>query len=409
MKIVFLFCLLSSLSQAARGAATETFFQDLAAFRSQSLTLRTELARLESGETVALSRALAWTPALSLQAGRQESQFNGERRPKSDYLAANLSWNLFRGGSDLFAWKAARASAEAQRYQVENEKLEVELGGARVIFRRLYLSDVLATQGELLKLKEESLRIARSRYNQGKAPLQEVTKLEVDLAQSQNALRLAELNVAQNLLELRALFVDSLQTAAWPFAENQEVDLRSGSGSLFSKKRALEARAQKDGWRASRLLHLPSVDWNLQLQQSPLRSRSDDLWSSSLLLTVPLWSRFETAATSATAYASYVAAENESLRASREEGLKREYLEKKLLLSRANLLESKRTLEKSERLYQDMLRSFQVGRLSANDLFLEQNRRIETLLSYSQSRLSFHEGLMEACALWGLEARDCLR
>jgi hypothetical protein len=78
-------------------------------------------------------------------------------------------------------------------------------------------------------------------------------------------------------------------------------------------------------------------------------------------------------------------------------------------MSLANVEEAEKNLQRSETLYQTMLRSFQLGRISANDLQIEQERRIRVLLSLAESRQSYHESLMEACALWGNQARACFQ
>jgi outer membrane protein TolC len=86
-----------------------------------------------------------------------------------------------------------------------------------------------------------------------------------------------------------------------------------------------------------------------------------------------------------------------------------QFLKEKVDLARQNLIESKKNLDKAKRLYQDILKSFRLGRISTNDLFIEQNRLLDSENDLALSQLSFHQSLMESCALAGTEASGCLR
>jgi outer membrane protein TolC len=348
------------------------------------------------------------TPSISAGVGGTKNRVNGADS-SGNYLRLSADWNLFRSGRDYFGWRAAAEGKTAQEFQVKNEELNVELQGAKLVFRRLFLRDVQRAQSELLGLKTETLRIGRSRYSQGKIPLQDVVKMEVDLSLQLNVVRQAELDIAENDAAYRALFVDSLRTKDWPFSAQNSANLSAGKGSFHTKSLLHRAQAAENSWKSLRLAHLPSVDFTLNHRLHPIRSRDNSEWLGTLELSFPLWSRYEISAASAQGYASYIQAESEAQTSQRLEGLRREFLEKKISTSQANLLDSKKNLERAGRLYQDMLRSFQMGRLSTNDLFQEQDRRIQSVLSYARSLLSYHESLMEACALWGINAKSCLK
>ena len=56
-----------------------------------------------------------------------------------------------------------------------------------------------------------------------------------------------------------------------------------------------------------------------------------------------------------------------------------------------------------------MLNSFRLGRISTNDLFLEQNRLLESENDLALSQLNYHQCLVETCALSGIKTINCLR
>lgn len=394
-------------------APKDPFLQDLEIFRQKSLVLRAERGQLDADKTTSFSRLMQATPSISAGIGKSESRASSDLTGKSktiyDYWRLSADWNLFRGFSDLQAYRAAKEAEAAQGFQVRSQELQTELGGAKVIFNRLYLRDAQRAQQDLLRLKQETMRIGRDRYAQGKVSLQDVTKLEVDLSQQANLARAAEVEVAQNEAAWKAFFVDEIQTSEWPLTETQSLALSEGEGSFASKRLRERASSLEHSWMSAKLRHLPSLDLAVSYRELPLKSPNTGTWAGTLELSIPLWSRFETAAASGQAFATYLSADAEAAAAEREEQLRRDFLKKKIKLSFESIKEARLIQEKSERLYRDMLRSFQLGRLSTNELFIEQDRRINSVLSYSRARLAFHESLMEACALWGLSAKDCLR
>ncbi len=391
-------------------ASTENFFQDLDSFRAKSLTLKTELSRVEAASARALNRALHWTPEVSVSAGRSRStsrSFNDKEVATSDYWRASANFSLFRGGSDLFAASAANLQEESQKFQYEAEVLGLENRVGKLLLQSLSLQESLGVQKSLLKLKEDSLRIGKERYSQGKIPLQEITKLELDLAQQRNRLRQAELEVEGNLVAMKSLFVEATKTKDWPFADSTQLNF-GGELSPGLKSIQLRAHSAKKSYWATKLNHSPTVDFSISYKETPIRKRESREWVGSIDLNIPLWSKYAISASVAEAGSAMEEAENAAFLKEKEEELQKDLLQKKIEAFRKNLVENKNNLEKSERLYADMVRNFQLGRISVNDLFIEQNRRIESLLSLTESKMAFHEGILDACSVWGKRMRDCL-
>lgn len=392
-------------------ASADPFFQDLEAFRAKNPGLKTELSRVEAASARALSRALHWTPDISLNASRNRTtsrSFDEKTVSDSNSWGVSANFSLFRGGADLMASSAANANKEAQSLQYESEVLSLENRVSKLLFQNLFLKESLSIQKSLLQLKEESLRIGKERFSQGKIPLQEVTKLELDISQQRNRVRQTELEVESNLVSLRSLFVDETKTKDWPFSSSTKVGFAKSETSPVVKSLQLRASSAHKSYWAAKLSHAPSIDLNLRYQESPIRTRESREWLGSIDLTFPIWSKYSTSASIAEAHSALQEAENSALAKEKEEELQKGLIQKKLDVFAKNLQENTSNLEKSERLYRDMLRNFQLGRISVNDLFLEQNRRFESVLSYVESKMAFHEGIMDACSAWGKRARDCL-
>jgi outer membrane protein TolC len=317
---------------------------------------------------------------------------------------------LFRSGADLYSFRSALAQERANELGKLSESLKLERQAANVIFKFLYLSDAQVAQKKQLSLKEVGLDIARSRYSQGKISLQELQKIEVDLSQQRNLWRNAQMEFAENRVELLAFFSDSLSTKVWPLEPGQTLALGEVTELSPETQSLLETvKAKEFAWKSSRLLHLPSLDLTYEYREQPLHGRRDKIFEAGIAITIPIWSRYGVAADAAEYYAEYLGAEK-SVFIQKERNLaEQNFYRTKLQLSRENLLEARGNLARAEKLYADMLNSFRLGRISANDLFLEQNRLIESELNFSQSQMAFHATAMDVCALSGKSAAVCLR
>jgi outer membrane protein TolC len=402
----------------AAPSSLSSFLMDLERIRSKSFAIQAEQERRDSVSANAFAKSMFWTPSLSVGVGR--SKLNSPTQPSSsydyDYWRSDATWNLFRGGGDLDQKRAADLQERAAELKLKDETLKLELKASSVVFHQLYLKEVIHTTQNLVKLREESHRIVSEKFQQGRVPLQEVTKSEVDRSQQRTRLRSLESERLQNQAQWKALLNEGLTTGAWPLTSHQKLSLEIilERGELTPAVKSLESLslASERLWRSARSGHWPSLDLTASYQESPLKERGAQAFSqqvtAGLQLTLPLWSQYETSNRVAQAYAEHVAARSRFQETQREEEAQREVLSARVELARQNLIDAQANLSKSEKLYQDMLKSFRFGRMSMNELLIEQNRLIESQMSLSQSQWDFHKVLMEACAAAGLSARACL-
>ncbi len=402
------------LASTAFASPESNFLEDLDLFKQRSLALRTDKEAVSAAGSNTLSHFFQFTPRVILAGGHEWATSEAPAQlylSSSDdwYWRAAADWNLFRGGGDYFSWRAAQKNEASQKYTLGSQELKTEVDGSNAIFRRLYLRDYKGAQDELLKLKQETLRIGHDRYKAGKISLQDVVKMEVDLSQQQNVVRQSEIDQAENEAVYRSFFVDALKTNDWPFSAKDAI-FPSTEGLSFQQ---LSLRTNADAldytWKSARARYLPSLDLTASYKSFESYGQMAKQWNSMIELSIPLWSRWEVAAQSAQDYAASVKAQDEAEQNARDESLRREFLQKKVNLSRANMDDARTNLDRANHLYEDMLRSFQLGRLSTNDLFLEQDRKIRAIVDYAQARLDFHSSIMEACALRGLTATECLK
>jgi outer membrane protein TolC len=400
--------LLLSLINFSRADSTP-FFGDLDNFKNKNLSLQSEQQNLKASNDMLLSKQLFWTPKLSLSLDKNRTRTDSSDVTEYDSITGDMTLNIFKGGSDWNKMKEAKASKKAQELQVINEDLRVEVKAADLIFKSLYITESQRIEEQLLKLKEESYNIVKDRYKQGKIPLQEVTKSEVDLVQQKNKLRTATLELSENRSQITSLFITDIQTKAWPFNEKTMPKLSDSSKLPAAEQKFWISQSREQEWRATRGLHWPSLDLHLQYQESPIKERTSKQLVGLISLSFPIWNQYETSAQVSSAYADYIVALNDYKDTDQALHQRTLFLREKIETARLNLYESKRNLDLSKKLYEDILKNFRLGRITTNDLIIEQNRLLESENNLALSQLTFHQGIIEACTISGLKSFDCLQ
>lgn len=388
--------------------ATTPFFTDLENFKTKSLNLQSEKQILDASDDQLTSRKLFWTPKLSVSGNQRQSKVNSLTTENYSYLEADATLNLFRGGGDWNLYKEAKAQNKAQQLQVLNESLRIETRASDLIFKSIYLNESQRIQEQLLKLKEESLKIVSDRFHQGKLPLQEVSKSEVDLTQQKNRWRTTRLDYLENKSQMASLFVVDVSTNTWPFNEKTTARLRGDETIPLSDQKYWQSESRQQIWKATQSGHWPTLDLVLAYTETPINQTTTKQLTGLLTLTLPIWNQYDTSAKVSAAYAQYVTALNEYK--DTEQTLKQRvlFLKDKIETARMTLLEAKKNSEASRKLYQDILKGFRLGRISTNDLFIEQNRLLDSENTLALSQLTFHQSLVESCVLAGVTSAECL-
>ena len=204
-------------------------------------------------------------------------------------------------------------------------------------------------------------------------------------------------------------FITIIETKNWPFDEKTMIKLPESSKLPIADQKFWISQSLEQTWQATKGLHWPSLDLRFQYIQSPYSQRSNNQVAGILTLSLPIWNGLETSSQVSTAYAQYIGALNDYKDTEQTLTQRTIFLKEKIETARLNLFESKRNLKLSKKLYDDILKSFRLGRVSTNDLIIEQNRLLESENNLALSQLTFHQGIIEACTLSGLKSSECLQ
>jgi len=402
--IVFIY---STKSVASATPAAEIFYNDLDSFKEKSFTLKSERQKLESSSTTLLSKKLFWTPSISTDLRQGKSSNNGIETNSAATLGAQINWNLFQGGKGYRDLESMKAKYKELELELFNESLQVEINAADLIFKNIYLQEMVRISEQIVKLKEESLKIAKNRFTQGKLPHHEMIKAEVDFTQQRSHLRNAKLDLFENKTQLQSMFIDTIKTTNWPFADTIKAKTPNTLNFPMLEQKYWSTKSYEAAWTSSKSLHFPSLDFNFQYDKGLSRDQNYN-WLGQVSLTFPLWSRYESSAQISQSYLQYQMALNDQKASEQKLNQKYTFLQEKIEVTRDNLLEAQKNLQLTKELYKEVSKAFILGRISINDLFVEQNRLIESENSLSNNQLLFHQSLIEYCALTGLNAANCL-
>lgn len=387
------------------------FYEDLEAIKDKSFSLENKKNNTQASSLLLSSKKLFWTPKLSAEVSRQMVKEDSNYASK-DSLGVRMQWNLFKGGSSLNQMNSAKANLKASELAVINEELDVEVQSSNLIFKMIYLKEIVRNTEEILKLKEDVLKLTTERYKQGKLPRHELIKAEVDLNSQKIRLRESQINLNESISEIQTFYTEKLRSDTWPFSENnrpQSLHSNIYNKTLIEEKEWISKSFEED-WKSSKSLHYPNLDFNLSYEKPfSTTEQNKGAWIGMLTLSIPIWNNLENSAYIGKSYVGYQAALNDYKFASQKWNQKTNFLKQQIHSSQSNLIEAKKNVTLAKELYNEVYRAFQIGRISMNDLFTEQSRLIEAQNSLSINQLSFHQAITEYCTLSGYKISECIR
>jgi outer membrane protein TolC len=400
--------------------AESVFFTELDLLREKNFDLQASEQNKFAAREYARAKKLFWTPNLNLSGGINRQSVNAPLSEATDnpFWKLSSSINLFGGGSDYHLKQAANYQMEAAENHWVNETLKTDSENANIIFQQLYINDLVQAAEKLAQLKDESYHIVLSKYKGGQVPIQEVEKSEVDKSQAETRLRNLKLKDIENQIQWKSAYSVAMQTSNWPFSvitklKNIETSTLVESSEAFSmpdlNRLSNLSLAAESYWKASKSQFWPQIDFGIDYIENANSALNNKVWQGGLTLTFPLWNRYESVAQSSLKYAEFFSAKKQLERALSAQKAKQDRLIEKLFLSRKNLEVAQENLKKSERLYTDMLKSFKFGRLSMNELLMEQARLIDVQESVSQSQWDYHKAVVDSCLLMGEKLKNCLQ
>ena len=375
--------------------------------QKRNLAAGNQALNVEIASERKLARVGAFTPSLSLvgSSNQQSGTFNQAATTSSNVrsLTVNVGANIFRSGSDFAALKGANRDIDASEASLDDQRLKAEDDAATALLTLISRSREREFIAQIVGLNTESLKIARERFNHGLLPQQEVDKTQIDLDNAQARLINADVALADARAEVSAR-LGSIQNLnlEWPWREQIASGPRPDASSFKLDFRPDYRSAlftlEAEDWRkhAARANLLPSLDFNAGAGSFDLSQDRRD-WSAGLTLTIPIFEKFvgwsQARIQSLTAQQAEI---NRELIA-RTANAEIESLTVGYRAARESAIARERTSKLTSRIYGDSLQRFRMGRTSANDLSVDQNRLLETQILEVQGWTNAHLSLARLC------------
>lgn len=407
LSIFVLFFLVPSSSQAA------SFLEAVKKIVDRNPAVGIQRATVNQVSDRNMSSRLGWLPTLSLEASHSKSGSYGLTSTRQG-VNGNANLNLFKFGADAAAISAAGSEVSAQEKTLEDLILRTESDAIRSIVTLIQSEMEAETIRDIFKTREEALKIAKERYQRGLLAAQEVEKFAVDLDNARARLSDAEMTIASSQAELESLLGDTEVAREWPWK------------NIFTKKKFDSFEVQKrPDWQAASLKIeaarsrrnealgklFPSLDLGLSygyFRSTGLSEFSGAEWRGQIGLSIPLFDKFENLgnyrALTEGVHIAELELEKVKRAAKSESDSARKTFE--IAVSTAQLRD--KTLESSRRVYADNLARFKKGLVSANDLFLDQDRLRDSQINQIRGWASAHTAFSKLCQSNGLHLETCL-
>lgn len=412
MKNILVFILLT-LSLHSHAAVTETVFADLVA---QALQADPEYANkkqdLEIANTQYTAANAAFLPTLELSASQNQIGRYFDNQPLNyQSYALTSNFNIFKFGADV-ATRSSYSSLLSSKESALNEyKIQFEKSFTESLLNYIAINRYSAIKNEQLKSQKRLLEIATQRFKQGYLAKQEVDKMRIDLEFIENEISNLQEQQSQVLINLKKQLKNIPEDLPWPWLKSIE-SFQSKNFNLEDHPsylvRFYATESFKSDYQRSSRQFWGSLD--LKMQWSESNEVDDDFTPQAgtyLVLTIPLFNRMQDWAERKVSFAKSVQADN-SLEAIRR-SLRSEYEGALQIFENRKQTYRKRnvTLTTSRALLSDNQSRFQKGRISANDLSIDQNRVFQAEQVAIEALLNAHLAFKDLCAASGKTQSQC--
>lgn len=357
-------------------------------------------------------------PSLSFNATYDESRYdiqNTESNVIRKDLGLSMNYSLFSFGRDYYKYESDKHTQLAQKHTVVDTEIELESE-----FLKKYLSYIVLVQRKkvlktLLELKTKGVQFAKSRYKSGNIGVDEVYRVEIDVENTRSEIADNEAFLNQSYNNIVTMLGDYKVDTNWPFSKVsitkyynrlKKLKFYLDKNPKYSRQFNLED-AQNYQKKSSLSSLFGSIDLSLSTGWTYLADYDDRATRLSINLSIPLFENFNSYSTYKAQTASlYSQKLNTKLiqRSVRETFLA---ASKNLKISFDTYLKREKNLKLASKLFKSGLIQFRNGRISANDLLVEQNRLLRTQLLANEGKSLVHLAIFRLCHSRGSLLKEC--
>ena len=405
--ILFTFCLSSLLF-----GSELSFEKAIVEIKLRSTDLPVSKADLEAADHKHLASRLSFLPALAVGYTKGKTY---ESPSQSDSLFIKASMNLFNGGSDYSKLKANSYNLLAKKEKLKSDELLVEKKATQAIVDVLIKSFNKHIYLQFKSAKEQSLKTTQLKFKRGLIPKQEVLKSQVDLSLAKASFKTKKIEEAKAKATLQTLLGHSNIKPDWPLREKlKQLNLITLKQEIFSSEKRPDLT--EAGFNLSRDQHflksskrafLPKLDLSYKLSKDSLNSLETDERTLLFTLSLPLFSNWQTYSSFKSTQAVLLSTQYKYEFLKRDANGKWESIKESLAESIHTALEREQNLKISRQLYRDNFKRFKAGKVSVNDLQLDQNRLLDSESQAAAGWASAHLAYLDYCHSKGYSVLNC--
>jgi outer membrane protein TolC len=395
------FFLFGILFFPAHSASELSFADAYQRILERSTTLSNQEWNVESARMRRLASQGAFLPSLTLQASQVQS--DPAYSPNGTQYLATAQINLFRFGHDLENLRAAGADFRKEMSQYRVSRQNVELVASKALFAFITNQQEVLVYERMLSSEIQLSKIAQERFRRGLLSRQEVATVQVERDNTEAHLDDSRLIVADNLSDLQTLLGLEPIHAEWPWKDVLNQNAALGQTQLNLELRpdwlavSEDISAQHHRSQALSRSLLPSLDLSLNYGRSDVNFGDNHSFTTALTLSIPLLSGLA----DYSKYRIQLAAEQQALL--NMENMKRAApakigaLQFKFNTALKSALGREKTLTVSRQLLEDNMQRFRLGRVSVNDIALDQRRLFQSELLAIAGWNSAHSVYVDLC------------
>lgn len=329
-------------------------------------------------------------------------------------LSLSSNWNLFKSGQDISSLNAASHERKYSLLEKDNVRFAIEKSAVKVLLDYIEKYKRFDVMNRLYNVKRESLITIKKRYARGLVSSQEILKGKVDLNNTQARLNYSKMTLRTSKAYLIAKLGHDDIDYHWPWLKmlhnemyNRVLEQKIVVSDSIDYKLLSERVAVMDNYLdESKRSFLPRIDFSLAVNRNLDYDRTVNK-SATFSISLPIWDGFSRYSTYKSSVSSLYKAKYELLKKNREVKSSIKSIEDNLRIAAINASNRKETLNLSRKLYKDNFERFEKGRISVNDLSIEQNRLLDSESLYNQGMKDFHISLLDYCHAKGLLLRKC--
>jgi outer membrane protein TolC len=358
------------------------------------------------------ARAELFLPSISLTSSiNKDKSISGDN--VSDYQNSNLRlrYTLFNFGADYSNLKSSQMNLKSYKNNLINTYIEREKVIIESLLNYISWQKKIEIQKEIYDLKNKLLILSQKKYSKGILSSVDLLKVEIDKVNAESELLL----VRQKALSYEDVLREYVGDVELVYKEFPLMKLISKSrvskllASKFNvekspKLKELKFISEAYDFQAIKEKQLNYGSFSFEYSRSLYQSdNTDDLYghSTSLIYTLPLFERFSRQSSIQKITAKAMSAKyyykseqrflESSLRSSKE----------KLKISFKNFETRAKILKSSKQLFASSSSQFKRGKLSVNELLIEQNRLLTTKLLTNSAVYDLHIRYVELVHKYG--------